>query len=99
MSRFLLYIIGFSTVAFGLIPLISTLIASGVANYYGCTLDESTIHPCLIMGADRGELLGALYVFGWFSVVTVPVGMGGAIFLLGLIVKDVAIWARNGHGS
>jgi hypothetical protein len=57
----------------GLWPLISVSIAGAVADANGCRLDEGSIHPCVVLGHDFGELLYAMEVLGWAGLVTMPI--------------------------
>jgi hypothetical protein len=61
------------------LPLVSALAAGAVASANGCALDEGSIHPCLIGGVDRGELLYQLGVLGWLMLATIPLGAVGAV--------------------
>lgn len=63
-------------------PLISVLVASGIAESAGCRLDEGGAHPCLIGGADWGEALSTMFVLGWLMFATLP--FGGVAFLVWL---------------
>ena len=55
-----------------------------IANAYGCKVDEGSVHPCIIGGVDRGELLYSMGVLGWLMLVTLPVG--GLAFLVWLAI-------------
>lgn len=55
-------------------PVLSVLIAGSVASAQGCQLDEGSVHPCIVLGRDRGELLYTLFVMGWFGLITLPTG-------------------------
>jgi hypothetical protein len=71
------FIIFIGSVAFGALPLISVIIAGTLASSHGCTLHEGYSNPCMILGADRGELLYTMGVMGWFMFLTVPVALYG----------------------
>jgi TRAP-type C4-dicarboxylate transport system permease small subunit len=73
-------------------PIISVALAGSIASANGCQLDEGSIHPCVVRGADMGETLYAMGVMGWFALVTVPTG-GLGLLLLGVIV--LIIWAAG----
>jgi hypothetical protein len=66
-------------VLFALAPLISAMLASVIANANGCALDEGGVHPCLMGGADYGEMLSVMFVSAWFGLVTLPIGALAAI--------------------
>ena len=55
-------------------PVLSVMIASAVASRYGCRLDESQAHTCLVGGWDAGATLYAMSVSAWFALVTLPSG-------------------------
>ncbi|MEX3959678.1 hypothetical protein [Trinickia sp. EG282A] len=57
----------------GLWPLISVSVAGAVADANGCGLDEGSVHPCIVLGHDFGELLYAMEVLGWAGLVTMPI--------------------------
>ncbi|WP_198174080.1 hypothetical protein [Mesorhizobium xinjiangense] len=63
-------------IVLAVLPLISVFAADFVAQWNGCTLNEGQVHPCVIAGADRGELLYTMFVMGWLSLLTVPAGFG-----------------------
>jgi hypothetical protein len=57
-----------------LAPVLSVLIAASVASLTGAALDEGNAHPCFVLGSDIGELLYAMFVFGWLGLITLPTG-------------------------
>ena len=71
-------------------PIVFVSVAGSIASANGCQLDEGSVHPCVVRGADMGETLYAMGVMGWFMLVTVPTG-GLGLLLLGVIV--LIIWA------
>lgn len=68
---------------FAALPLVCVLLASLLAQSFGCELDEGSIHHCYAFGRDIGETLYSLGVMGWFALITIPVG--GFLALAGLI--------------
>jgi hypothetical protein len=72
-------------------PILSVFIASGVASHAGAKLDEGEAHPCIILGHDFGELLHAMFVFGWLALLTVPSG------LLAMLVFTIVLFVRRGN--
>jgi hypothetical protein len=66
-----------ASVAFGIAPLISVIIAGTLASSHGCTLHEGGVNPCVILGHDFGQLLYTMGVMGWFMFLTVPVAIYG----------------------
>ena len=77
---YLIIIIGAS------IPIISVLIASYVSNNCGCTLNEGSVHPCQLFGYEIGGLLYSMFVFGWLSLATIPIGL---MLLLALTIFSI----------
>jgi hypothetical protein len=74
-------------VVFAFWPIASVVIAGSIADANGCMLDEGSVHPCIINGADWGDSLYTLGVLGWFMLATMP--MGGLAFLVWLVVLIV----------
>lgn len=75
-------------------PIFCVMIASGVASHYGCKLDESGKHPCMVGGRDIGETLVMLFVSGWFMLVTIPTGATALlIYTIVLITRKAS--AKN----
>ncbi|WP_196260330.1 hypothetical protein [Pelagibacterium limicola] len=73
-----------------LLPVISVIIASIIAETNGCRLDEAGSYPCVVMGRDLGSLLAVMFVLGWFALATLPLGATGlAIWLVGLLAHLV----------
>ena len=82
-----------------LAPVTSVAVAGCLANAYGCQLDEGSVHPCVIAGTDRGELLYTLGVLGWFMLLTLPAGaLALAIWFVVLILHRVA-WRKRSAGK
>jgi hypothetical protein len=69
-------------------PLFGVMYAGAVAQANGCTLDEGSVHPCIVNGVDQGDSLYTLGVMGWLMMVTIPVGvlLAGAYIVLVLVI-------------
>jgi hypothetical protein len=68
-------------------PVALVAVAGNIASSHGCTLDESTPHPCVVNGQDIGGTLYGMGVMGWFMLVTIPTGAAAlAIYALILLV-------------
>ncbi len=92
--KFLIY----GGILFAISPIISLLIAGTVANVLGCELHEGFTNPCVLAGADLGELLYFMSVAGWFALFTLPIGVGAAF--IGLVIGLVRlIMARRLKGE
>jgi len=59
-------------VLLALAPVGSVVACGIIANAHGCRVDEGSVHPCIIVGHDYGQLLYALGVLSWLMLVTLP---------------------------
>jgi hypothetical protein len=75
-------------------PLLSILVAGGIASAGNCQLDEGSVHPCVVLGRDLGETLYTLFVLGWFSLITLPTG-GIALAVFTVVVLVLVSRARR----
>jgi hypothetical protein len=81
---------------FALAPLISTLIASTIADALGCTVNEGGATQCLYKGTDIGETLAEMFVVGWLSFVTFPLALiAFGVWLVSAISIFVIRWRRR----
>lgn len=81
--------------AVALAPIGSVVLCSWIAQAHGCRVDEGSVHPCVIGGKDRGELLYTMGVLGWLMLITLPAGaLAFFIWLLVLILHRRA-WAKR----
>ena len=72
----------------GVLPFCVTMLAAWIASSHGCRLDEGDAHPCVVLGADRGETLYAMAMAFWLELLTVwliPVGL--VFFGVGLYLR------------
>lgn len=67
-------------------PIISVVIAGAIANANGCRLDEGSMHPCVVAGSDRGEMLYTMFVLGWLMFLTLPAGALAFLVWLGALM-------------
>lgn len=67
-------------------PLLSVLATYGIAETLGCTVDEGSIHPCLVGGFDIGSTLYTMGVMGWLMIPAAPLML---IVILGWLVMGV----------
>ncbi len=77
----------FAILAFAFAPIGSVMLCAGIANAYGCKVDEGSVHPCIINGHDYGELLYSLGVLGWLMLVTLPAGALAFVFWLIALIR------------
>lgn len=81
-----------------LLPVVLTLIGSTLASANGCALDEGSVHPCIIGGVDRGELVYTLGMMGWLMLASLPLGViAVGIWLVVLIIHRVGYYRRGKH--
>lgn len=81
-----------------LLPTFSALAASYLADTHGCTLNEAGTHPCLIMGSDWGGTLSVMFVMGWLTIATLPLGGGALIVWLVILIIHFLAW-QNGQAK
>ena len=75
-------------VLFAAAPILSVVIASGIAHAYGARLDEAGSHPCVVHGVDIGGLLYDMFVAGWFMLLTIPLGLLSILALTIMVLKE-----------
>ena len=87
--------------ALGLIILIALAPAGSVAacgliaNANGCTVDEGSVHPCIINGQDYGHLVYTLGVLGWLMLVTLPGGLFAFVIWLIILMLHREAWRKR----
>jgi hypothetical protein len=92
----ILYLVAlFAILAFAFAPIGSVKLCAGIANAYGCKVDEGSVHPCIINGHDYGELLYDLRVLGWLMLVTLPAGALAFVFWLIALILHRATWQKR----
>ena len=79
---------------FAIGPLISVMVSIGLADMGGCVLNEAGVHPCMMLGLDLGGLLAFMFIMGWFSLVTLPLGIGLFLVWLAVIIIHRIAWGR-----
>ena len=81
--------------AFMFAPIGSVVACGWIANAHGCKVDEGSVHPCIINGVDRGELLYQLGVLGWLMLVTLPVGAFAIAGWLVTLILHRSRWRKK----
>jgi hypothetical protein len=72
----------------GLLPILLAMLASALANWAKCELNEANVGPCVIAGRDVGNVLYGMFVCGWFSLITMPAaGLAALVYSIYLLVK------------
>jgi hypothetical protein len=79
---------------FALWPVASVYFTFLVAEANGCTVNEATVHPCMVWGMDWGGLLYTTGVMGWFMLATLPLGGGALIVWLASLIIHRIGWGR-----
>lgn len=51
-------------------------------------MDESSSHPFIIGGVDFGGLLYAMFVAGWLSLLTIPVGLMIMLVWMAMFMRE-----------
>ncbi|MBJ3786608.1 hypothetical protein [Devosia sediminis] len=89
------YAILFVVIAlFAAAPLLSVYFTYLVADANACTVNEATVHPCIVLGMDVGGLLYFTGVMGWFMLATIPLGGGALIVWLVILIIHRIAWGR-----
>lgn len=78
-----------------LAPLISVIIAGSIADANGCTLNEGSVHPCIVGGNDMGSTLYAMGMMGWFMIATIPLGAGAVLVWAVVLIVHRLYWGRK----
>lgn len=78
-----------------MLPVLSALIASIIANIQGCRLDEAGAYPCEAFGWQIGSILYNMVVLSGLALATVPMG---AALVLGLVGFSIYNWWRRRRG-
>jgi hypothetical protein len=76
-------------------PILSVYFTYLVADAHGCTVNEASVHPCMVMGSDWGGLLYFTGMMGWFMLATIPLGGGALIVWLVLLLIHFFASQRN----
>lgn len=79
---------------FTLAPIGSVVACGWIANAHGCRVDEGSVHPCVINGVDRGQLLYTLGMMGWFMLVTLPAGGLALLVWIVILILHRLRWKR-----
>lgn len=88
-------IVLFLIAAAALSPIGGVIVASTVANANGCTVDEGSVHPCVIGGKDYGETLYTLGVLGWLMLLTLPAGAAAGFIWLIILLLHRTRWRKR----
>jgi len=65
---------------FGILPFISLAIANAITWLSGCT--TSGTGDCPLYETLLGKIVAILYLLGWYMLVTIPIGLVGAVMYM-----------------
>lgn len=71
------------------------LFASGFAERAGYQVNEAFAQPCLVAGADWGDLLVTLFSMGWLMLVTAPFMRASLVVWALVLIPPVASAPRR----
>jgi hypothetical protein len=83
---------------FALAPWVIVYIAAVLADLNGCTLSATEALPCLILGADRGEVLFGLAGFADFAYISLSVGLMLVLIWGAILTVSYLAWRRKASG-
>ena len=85
----------------GALPLASLVLAALFATVFGCSLNEGSVHPCVVLGLDFGDLLYPMFLGGgWSLMFAIPlVGLALIVWLIVLVILLFMRWHRRADGS
>lgn len=73
-------------------PLLLMAAAEIIAQLYGCNVDLTAAHPCMVGGTDIGHTLLTMGMMGYFLFITLP----AAATVVGVwLLIEVVAWARR----
>lgn len=79
-----------------LLPLLSVVLTYAIADTLGCTVDENSVHPCLLGGLDIGDTLYTMGVLGWLMIPAAPLLLIAVLGWIGLGIVAIAGRMRRG---
>lgn len=66
-------------IIFAFFPLMIVSLSGFISDYFNCTLSEGSPSECYALDYNIGDTLYAMFVFGWYSLLTIPLGFTLAI--------------------
>ena len=82
-------------VGLAVLPMISVIAASQIAEANGCVLHEGYVNSCMVGGKDWGEPLYQLLVLGWLSLATIPTGLLAVVALFLAFVIHLVVFIHR----
>jgi hypothetical protein len=73
----------FGIVLGAIAPLLTAIISGYAALALGCRVDEGSPHACMVLGLDLGSIFSVLFIAGWLTILTLPLG---AMLVAGLTI-------------
>jgi hypothetical protein len=90
-----LYLVALGAIVlFAAAPILSVYFTYLVADAHGCTVNEASVNPCIVMGSDWGETLYFTGMMGWFMLATIPLGGGALIVWVVMTTIHFIAWRR-----
>jgi hypothetical protein len=83
---------------FALAPWVIVYVAAVIADLNGCTLSATEVLPCVIGGADRGEMLFSLAGFANFAYISLTVGIMLVLIWGAILTVSYMAWRRKAQG-
>jgi hypothetical protein len=83
---------------FTLAPWVTVYIAAVIADLNGCTISATEALPCMIWGADRGEMLFGLASVADFAYITLSVGLMLLLIWIAILWVSYLAWRRKAMG-
>ena len=81
-----------------LLPMATVYLAATIADLNGCTILDAGPTPCVILGADRGEILYNMAAMVQVSFITLPIGIALGFIWPCVLVISVMTWRRKRSG-
>ncbi len=70
------------SIIIGIFPLLVAMLASSIARFYGCQLNEGGIDDCTRLSKKAQRILYSMFVFAWMTTFTGGLGVIGVIYAL-----------------
>lgn len=83
---------------FALAPWVIVYVAAVLADLNGCALSATEALPCMIWGADRGQMLLGLASFADFAYISLSVGLMLVLIWGAILTVSYMAWRRKAQG-
>jgi hypothetical protein len=85
-------------VFFALAPWVLVYVAAVIADLNGCTISPEEALPCVIWGADRGQMVFGLASFADFAYISLSVGLMLCLIWIAILWVSYMAWRRKAMG-